>query len=175
MIMYLLVASSSSNILLLRARVALAKQNNCLCPADKCVPRISASAPPIPRICSVNPTFSNAAWIWDSVASFRGSRLERTVPLVPGRNHGSCGSELILPRMVSGGKEEMSSFPMKMAPDFGSNRRRRSPTIVDLPEPVRPHIATRWPASIERLNFCTTSGPEALGSLSASCQADKSL
>ena len=70
----------------------------------------------------------------------KGSRLKRTVPL---KRAASCGIIVKRSRSVCNGIEAMSMPSMMMRPSKASTKRKKLSASVDLPEPVRPTIATR--------------------------------
>jgi len=63
-------------------------------------------------------------------------------------------------RTMSRGRREMSMPSMPMVPERRSSMRRRVSRVEDLPEPVRPQMATLEPAGMGRVRPVRAGGKE---------------
>ena len=143
-----------------RARCAV----RCFCPPDSVMPRSptrvsypcgkSATSLSSRAIAAASSTVTvEAASLQAGLSrpgfrpAFAAHQTRRSRATVSENRNGSCGTKPIAPRTVASGSSRTSTPSMNTVPGGGSCSRASSDSSVDLPEPVRPTIATVCPAA----------------------------
>lgn len=121
---------------------ALARHNNCFCPADKLAPPASRRALSPPKDCTrgIAKQLLMAFHISESRCKLRGSIFSL---MVPENKKGSCGTIAMRLRKVLSGSVAMSTVSIVILPRYTGATRRRAASMELFPAPVRPTIPTR--------------------------------
>ena len=115
-------------------------------------PRRSGVSRPAGRSSTTSPSAARVTAAWRSASLASGRARRRLSATVPWKRCGDWGTQATVDRQSAASSAARSVDPTRIVPSSGSRNRRSRPTIVDLPAPVGPTIATRAPAGIVRLS-----------------------